>query len=100
MPDWRKPSDGRPHHSLRLDVGVNGSGAITWNNKAVNERTLARYLDVSSQMNPLPFLILKADDDAPCAAVEQVRALMEQRYCKSQLSNCGEGDGEWQERMY
>jgi biopolymer transport protein ExbD len=83
-----------------LHVGINGSGGITWNNQAVNERTLARYLDVSRQMNPLPFLILKADADAPCAAVEQVRALMGQRFCKSQVSSCGEGDGEWLERMY
>jgi biopolymer transport protein ExbD len=100
MPDWRKPSDGSPHHSLRLHVGITGGGGIKWNNKAVNDRILARYLDVSLQMNPLPFLIMKADDNAPCAAVEQVRALMEQRFCKSQVSICGDGDGEWQERMY
>lgn len=87
------------HHAIPVRIRVNARGEISWNGVAVDKRTFTRYLEEARPLDPLPFLILSADGRAPCDRVKQVRNLMDERYCKLRWA-CGEGEGDWQQRMY
>jgi hypothetical protein len=95
---WRKPSEGMNHHAIPNRIRLDGQGKLYWNRVPIDESTLALYMDQSRPLNPLPFLILSPDEDAPCAAVSRVRALMNERYCNLRWA-CGEGHGKWESTM-
>ena len=81
------------HHAIPVHVRLDSHGAVTWNGVVVTDPELGVYLDQSRSMNPLPFVILSAQADAPCDRVQVVRRLMDQRYCNLRWV-CGEGSGD------
>ena len=46
-------------------VGLNDRGRPTWNGVEIDLVTLRQYCDVTQTMNPLPWLILDLDEQAP-----------------------------------
>jgi hypothetical protein len=91
---WRLPADGINHDAITNRVRISDTGALSWNGVPVSEDTLRRYMEISRELEPLPFAILDVDAHAPCTKVHRIRAQMNRVYCNWRWA-CGEGTGKW-----
>jgi biopolymer transport protein ExbD len=64
-----------PVDPIKNKIVITAAGAILWNGAPVNTQQLRQYLEVSTQMNPLPELHLQPEPNARYETVDQVLAI-------------------------
>jgi len=98
---WGTESDGIGHLLPIFPVYVGSDGSVLWNKLALSNDQLRSYMVETSNLNPVPQMILQVSPSASCARVEEVRKIMDAApMCKGPSSRCSEGwkPDEW--RMF
>ena len=65
-----------PIDPVKNKVVVQSNGGYTWNGAPVNLVTLRQYLDLTTQMTPVPELHLQPEPSAPYVAVDELLAVV------------------------
>lgn len=90
--DWGGEREGIAHLRSIQFVHIRQDGSTLWNNVAISDEKLRRYMALSTNFNPEPQVILEVSPEAPCARVDAVRAIMDATsLCKGPHSLCSEG---------
>ena len=77
---WQAPAD--RHKALVVlpnVIRVQLDGPVLWNDRPVTPQELSTRLLSAGKLEPTPQTVLIADENASCAAVEQVRDEIEKR---------------------
>ena len=93
MAGWLKPSDGIGHLRPHSVVIVDRPSGVEWNGARIDMAALATVMIQSSEMNPVPQIVLKIAPGADCDHVRTVRRIMAASPICSDLKFCGEGVG-------
>jgi len=64
-----------PVDPVKNKIVIMANGTILWNGAPVDKTQLQRYLELSTQMNPLPELHLQPEPNAPYGLVDEVLAV-------------------------
>jgi len=67
-----------PVDPVKNKVVITPEGAILWNGTPVSKLQLRQYLDLSTQMDPVPELHLQPDPNARYVLVDEVLAITKQ----------------------
>lgn len=87
----------RPHPHLGPDVafitvGLDHEGTTYFNGKALPLRELSTMLKHAGELeNPEPVVVLETEMGAPCATLDKVRQLMNERLACGKTGHCDEG---------
>jgi hypothetical protein len=73
-PHWR---NARCHSCLVNRIHVGPGASLRWNGAAVDLVTLRQYLDITANMDPLPFAELVIRRNTDCDLIARVRATIE-----------------------
>ena len=88
LPGWTTPQIGPRPYLLANNIRIRGR-EIRWNGVVVDEATLAKYLRLSSELNPRPFVIFDPET-RNCAAARRMRDVIDRNYpCRD--GACGQG---------
>lgn len=77
-PGWTTSEIGSPPFFVANRVLVSG-GEIRWNGVVVDEAMLAKYVRLSSKLNPMPFVMFDPET-GECAFATRVRDIIDGNY--------------------
>lgn len=89
---WGREKNGIGHLRTVQPIYIASDGSILWNQEAISDATLRRYMAQMSVMNPEPQAILDVAPAAACDRVEMVRTIMDAApLCRGPHGLCSEG---------
>ena len=91
LPAWGKPHPHLGPGTMKITVGLDHNGATYLNGKATSLSELSKLLQEAAPLNPQPIVILETEMGAPCATLDKVRGLMNERLSCGKGGHCDEG---------
>ena len=89
---WRKPHPHLGPDIPTFTVSLDRNGAVYLNGKALSFNNLASQLKpIGDYETPQPAVILETEMGAPCASLDSVRSLMNERLDCEHGGHCDEG---------
>jgi hypothetical protein len=92
LTEWGKPHPHLGPGVMMITVGLDHGGRTYFNGKALPLNELSTMLKHAGALeNPEPVVILETEMGAPCATLDKVRALMNERLACGKVGHCDEG---------
>jgi hypothetical protein len=88
---WGKPHPHLGPDVLEITIGLDHNGATYLNGKAATLNDISKLLQQAAPLNPRPIVMLETEMGAPCATLDKVRELMNERLACERGGHCDEG---------